>query len=449
MTTPCYPSDRSVYRGTPLSFSPTATARSKGDRVTLTEFTSGRSVPGVRRPDPILMGHLAVFAVGVTSGLHLMQYAVTGLSMVCLLLVPGYLLMTHRGVDLEPVVLGVVGWISFIISALVNQVNLLWPNYLGAAAFSLYLVGLNVLTGRSVDLISWVLGGIGLGSVIFFVLHGIELTRIGGFLFLWKYGVAPPATIVLLVAMVAARVKLRVQAIVLLVLGLSSLVLNFRSHALVCLLTAAALWTHAVFGDRVKRGWQFAGVIAFGLVFGNVMPGLARAGVFGPALKAKTLEQDTAHLPILLAGRTEPPMSITAIMEHPLLGWGSALRLTPDFYARAEHLALRWGYEANFPFEGYWRLPPNNYSFHSILLGSWAEGGVLAALLPAWLMVACLGLVWNFTRYGKWAPLVMALGLQTFWDLLYNPWMYNAPAVYACVALLFCARHFRGSPTST
>ena len=37
-------------------------------------------------------------------------------------------------------------------------------------------------------------------------------------------------------------------------------------------------------------------------------------------------------------------------------------------------MALRWGYEPSFPFEGYWRLPPNDFSFHSILLGSWAEG---------------------------------------------------------------------------
>lgn len=417
--------------------------------MTLSGMTSARRSPEVRRVDPVLTGHLAVFAIGATSGLHLMQYAVTGLSLVCLLLVPGYLLMTHRGVDVLPVLLGVVGWISFIISALVNQVSLVWPNSLGPGAFSLYLIGLTVLTGRSLDLIGWVLGGIGLGSVIFFVAHGIELTQIGGFLFLWKYGVAPPATLVLLVVMIAAKVKLRVQALVLIGLGLSSLVLNFRSHALVCLLAGAALGTQAVFGQRIKRGWQFAGVLLFGVVFGNLMPSLARAGIFGPALKAKTLEQDTAQLPILLAGRTEPPMSITAIMEHPLLGWGSALRLTPDFYARAEHLALRWGYSPNFPFEGYWRLPPNNYSFHSILLGSWAEGGLLAALLPAWLVLACLGLVWNYTRYGKWAPLVITLGLQTLWDLIYNPWMYNAPAVYACVALLFCARHFRGRPAST
>lgn len=407
------------------------------------------SIPAVRWRDPVLRGHLAVFAIGATSGMHVMQYALTGLSFVCLLLVPGYLLMRHRGVDLLPLLLGVLGWISFIISALVNQVSLLWPNALGPAAFSLYLIGLTVLTGRSVDQIAYVMGGLGLGTVAYFATRGIELTQTGNFLDVWKYGVAPGFTILLLFSLIVAKVRPSRIAGFLLLLGLASLGLNYRSHALVCLLAAATLLTRAYFGDRVSKGWQFIGVLTFGLIFGNVMPALARTGMFGSALKIKTLEQDTAHLPILLAGRTEPPMSITAIMEHPLLGWGSALRLTPDFYARAEHLALRWGYEPSFEFVGYWRLPPNDYSFHSIILGSWAEGGLLAALLPLWLLFACIAMVWNFSRYGIWAPMVLTVSLQTIWDLQFAPWMYNSPAVYACLALLFCAKHFRGLPESS
>ena len=123
------------------------------------------------------------------------------------------------------------------------------------------------------------------------------------------------------------------------------------------------------------------------------MPIAARAGLFGPALQHKKIEQESTNLPLLLAGRTEPPLSITAIMDRPLLGWGSAVNLTPDVYTQAEHLAVRMGYAPTFPFDGYWRLwsPPSEYSFHSILLGSWAEGGVLAVLLPAWLLVACVG----------------------------------------------------------
>ncbi|MBV8348005.1 MAG: hypothetical protein JOZ49_10865, partial [Mycolicibacterium sp.] len=194
-------------------------------------------------------------------------------------------------------------------------------------------------------------------------------------------------------------------------------------------------------------GWQFAGIIVFGLLFAYVMPIAARAGLFGATLQRKTIEQEATNLPMLLAGRTELPMTVTAIMERPLLGWGSAMKLTPELYTQAEHLAVRMGFAPTFPFELYWRLPPSEYSaLHSILLGSWAEGGVLAVLLPAWLLVACVGVVWNNIRFGPWAPLVVTVGLQGIWDLLYAPWTYNMPAEYACIALLYCTVHFRGRP---
>jgi O-antigen ligase len=190
-----------------------------------------------------------------------------------------------------------------------------------------------------------------------------------------------------------------------------------------------------------------AWVIAFGLLFSYVMPIAAHAGLFGPALQAKQIEQETTHLPILLAGRTEPPMTITAIMERPLLGWGSALKMTPEFYARAEHFAIRMGYPPTFPFERYWRLPPTaDSAMHSLLLGSWAEGGLLAVLLPAFLLMACIGVVWSYPRFGIWAPLAIMVALQGIWDLLYAPWAYNMLAEYACIALLYGAVHFRAQP---
>jgi len=91
-------------------------------------------------------------------------------------------------------------------------------------------------------------------------------------------------------------------------------------------------------------------------------------------------------------------------------------------------------------------LPPNEYSFHSILLGSWAEGGVLAVLLPMWLLVTCIAVVWNQSRFGVWAPIALTVALQGIWDLLYAPWTYNMVAEYACIALLYGAVHFRVQP---
>jgi O-antigen ligase len=243
-----------------------------------------------------------------------------------------------------------------------------------------------------------------------------------------------------------ARAPVPVLAAALAALGLASLGLNYRAHALVCVLACAILLINYFLGSRIRRGWQFAGLIVVGVVFAYVMPTAARAGLFGSALQHKTVDQDTYHVPMLLAGRTEPPMSITAILERPLLGWGSAMNMTPDAYTHAQHLAMRLGFSPNFPFDVLWGLPPSNYSaMHSILLGSWAEGGVLAVLLPAYLLVACLGIVWNFTRLRRWAPLGVTVALQGIWDILYGPWLYNMIPTFVCIALLFSAIHFRGT----
>lgn len=409
-----------------------------------TRFTPRRIPAQMQRSRGLYLGGAAVFLGGALSGLQVASFIATGLSVVCFLLAPAFLTMRHRGVDVLPLVFALLGAVSFLASCLVNDVSVLWPNALAHAAFALYLIGLTVITGRAVDLIATILAGVAVGTVIFFLTKGIELTHTGNFLDLWKYGIAHAVTLLVVLGLTKARASLLVHAIVLAVLGLASLGLNFRSHALVCLIASATLFSRRYLAARISRAWQFVGIIGLGLAFSYVMPIAARAGLFGPALQRKTFEQDTTHLPILLAGRTELPETLTAIAERPLLGWGSALKLPPDVYAQAEHLAVRMGYAPTFPFEIYWRLPANDYSaMHSILLGSWGEGGVLAALLPLWLLFACLAIVWNNARFGIWAPLALVVALQGIWDLLYAPWTYNMVAEYACIALLFCAVHFR------
>ncbi len=421
--------------------------------MTGTTFAGGAGTAFLRdhlhdRPDDARrLGWVALAIIGATSGLQLANYTLTGLSILCLLLAPAYFFMEHRGAELLPLALALLGSVSFVASCVINHVSLLWPNALASTAFALYFLGLTVLAEGSIDRIAMLLTGIGVGTVLFFAGKGIELTHTGNLLDVWKYGIAHSITIVFVVVMTLSRAPVLLQSAALAALGLGSLGLNYRSHALVCLVAAAILFTQRVFGQRIGRGWQFIGIVGFGLAFSVILPVLGRSGLFGQALQEKTLEQEatnTTDLPLLLAGRTEPPMSITAIVERPFLGWGSAVNLTPDVYTRAEHLAVRIGYAPTFPFDGYWRLPADDYSaMHSILLGSWAEGGLLSALLPAWLIVACVAIIWNNYRFDRWASLALIVGLQGIWDILYAPWTYNMVPECACIALLFGATHFR------
>jgi hypothetical protein len=399
-----------------------------------------------RQARSVVLGHIAIFAIAATSCVQIANVTVTVLSAICLLIVPGWLLLRHRGVELVPLVLAALGWISFLASCVLNDTSVLWPNVVAPASFGLYLMGLSVLTEGAVGAVVAALAGLSVGTVVFFAARGIELTRTGSFPDLWKYGIASAVTILIIVGLTMARLPAPVLPAALGALGLASLGLNYRAHALVCILASATLFISMVLGSRVRRGWQFVGIIVVGLIFSYVMPIAARAGLFGAALQRKTIQQDATHVPLLLAGRTEPPMTITAILERPLLGWGSALNMTPDMYTHAQHLAISMGFDPTFPFDMAWILPASNYSAtHSILLGSWAEGGVLAVLLPAFLLVACLGIVWNFRRLHRWAPLGLTIALQGIWDLMYGPWQYNMIPTFACIVLLFSAIHFRES----
>ena len=58
----------------------------------------------------------------------------------------------------------------------VNDTSVPWPNAVAPAAFGLYLMGLRVLTGRAVDAIVAMLAGLAVGTVVFFLTQGIELT---------------------------------------------------------------------------------------------------------------------------------------------------------------------------------------------------------------------------------------------------------------------------------
>lgn len=401
----------------------------------------GAGVPRASTPRAISVGAQAMLLpVGALSSFQIANFTVTVLSVVCLLLIPGFLLMYHRGIELLPLALAALGWLSFLASCQINDVSVLWPNAVAPAAFSLYLIGFTVLTGRAVEPIMTLLAGISVGTICYFVFDGIELTQTSRFADLWKYGIAHAATIVVLYVQIKARLPVWVPALTLAVLGMASLALNFRSHALVCILAAATLFTQMILNRRVGRGWQFTVIALLGAVFAYVMPAAAKVGLFGSALQQKTIEQDATGLPLIMAGRTEPPMSLSAIIERPILGWGSAQNLTAELYTDAQHLAVWMGYAPTFPFDLYWRLPVSDYSgMHSIILGSWAEGGVLAALLPLFLLVACLVLVWNNHYLGLWAPVALVLALQGIWDLLYAPWTYNMIAEYVCIALLFGA----------
>lgn len=384
-----------------------------------------------------------LFMLGATSALPLMNFTVTGFSVVCVAIGLAYFLPGTRSRNDTPLVLAAVGTVAYLASAWVNDTSYFSPDVFAFASFALYFCGITVLA-RDVERIATVLLGIAFGSVFFYVVIGTFLTADGGVVDLWKYGVAPAATITVLYFLATCRIGTSAVVVALLALGALSLVLNFRSHAVICCAVALLLVLSKYRRGALSLTTRVVTLGVFAVGFTWALEFAARGGLLGGSLREKVLMQSNGSVPMLLAGRTEPPLSLTAIVQQPLLGWGNADNISRAAYVDAQHVAMSLGFERSFPFEYAWKLSDGSISLHSVLLGSWAEAGVFAALLPIWLLWACYRLIFVADSAGPWTPLMMYLGMQTIWDLIFSPWSYNLPAVFACLACCCVAVHSNG-----
>nr|WP_254925662.1 MULTISPECIES: hypothetical protein [unclassified Rhodococcus (in: high G+C Gram-positive bacteria)] len=405
------------------------------------------------RPELLLPERLWLFLLGATSALPLMNFTATAFSLVCISVSGAYFLPGSRRHNFTPMLLAVVGTAAYLMSALANDTSVFSPTVLAFAAFGLYVCGITVLA-RDLTRILTVALGLVSGSAAFYLIFGTYLTASGSVDDIWKYGIAPAVTVFALYLAAMLRMRAVACSVLLLVLALVSLMLNFRSHALVCCAVVLLLVMAKYRRGALSIVPRLCTVVVFGVTFSWALEYAAREGFLGQSLREKVLSQSDGSVPMILAGRTEPVLSITSIIDRPLLGWGQANNIAPETYAHAQQVALGLGFDRSFPFQYVWKFPDGSLSLHSIVLGSWAEAGILALLLPLWLLWACYRLIFVSEAAGLWMPLLMYLGVQGVWDLLYSPWSYNLPAMFAviacsCIALQGKGRHRAGSGSST
>lgn len=394
--------------------------------------------------------NILLVAAGATSVIPVMTYAATGFSFVCLVAVVLYFQRLGDRRLWLPLGAASLGSIAYVTSALVNGTSLLAPGVPSFPACGLYFCGI-VLLARSIRETVSILAGAALGTIAFYLVFGTALTESELFANLWKYGWAPSVTVLILVCLTRGdKARPWWGCAALLAMTVVSVGLNFRSHSLLCLVAAVFVAT-----DRIRvRATPVTAKIITGLVLavaGSVALRLAAgAGWLGASLTEKIESQAGDHVPTILAGRSESPLSLTAIAAKPVLGWGSADNISPEVFERAYQLALKIGFDSSYPFEYAWRLPGGAVSLHSILLGSTAEAGFLGALLPLYLIGVCVVLIRLAPANPVWATLLTYLGVQGIWDLLFSPWSYNLPVVYAAetalaVAILVARNHGRAA----
>ena len=385
---------------------------------------------------------VVLIALGATTAIQIQGFTLTMLAPMCLLLAPALLLTRLTLGQWLPLVLALTGFAAFCISAQINHLSLVDQRVQQWAAFAVYFAGFLVLAGRDLLRIFAIYCGIAIGAAAYSVFHvGASADTYDSTAELWKYGFGQWIILILLFCLVLMKVPVPLQALALLLVAAYSLSADYRSLATNCALVTVIALVGWVAGNRVPRWVQAALVALSGTAMYAIVPRLAADGLLGDAIARKTETQLAEGVPLILAGRTESPLSMSAILERPWFGWASANNISAEAFDRAKSLAIALGFDPAVPIESGWYFANGDVSLHSVLLGAWAEGGLFAALLPLGLMSAALAMIWNAPRYGRWCVLVIAVSLQAVWDLLFSPWSYGSLSGFAMLAVVFAARH--------
>lgn len=367
---------------------------------------------------------LLFVAIATLASVKAGDYTWTALSLVLAVTIPAALLVKVPSRVALFASLGLAGFGGYLLAHEINQgqfaVNFAMP----FLSFVVYAVGLAVLSTYWSTAPIVMLAGGSAGVIVNLLVFGTQYDN-NSFAFLWKYGGGVAFTFILLSVLSSRRGRRAdLWACVLLVLiSALSLSLGFRSHAVICLLTV--FFAILVARGRTRSWLAKVAMGAVGVIaVVAIVPLVAASGVLG-AVAVDKFESQAEGVPALLAGRTEPPLSIAAIAASPIVGWGSANNIPPSVFDDAVGLATKLGLSSPSEYMKYWVREGGQVSLHSIALGSWAEGGILAALLPAALIVAAVQAAIGANQYGRLRVLTLYLALQCMWDLLFSPWGYT------------------------
>ena len=388
---------------------------------------SGSVAASAPRLNPAL-----VIGIGIATAVRLPHtYAmVTAGTFAALLVLPFMLTRTFEGRLLRIAATGVLSCGALVAAARFNNVGVDRQAALAFLCLALMSIVVCVAASGRIDRIVSMVCGVEIGTILFNTFDGYTNTH-GSFANLWKYGgVAAAVTVLALGAVNLRRERLWQPIVVLAALSVLTLFLNFRSHSIVCLATICLLLAKRdkVVHGRVRgRTWLVGALVLIALAY---LPTAFLHGDFGRAVQLKTQQQVQGGGPALLAGRDEPPLSISAIVERPLEGWGDANHISGETIDRASSLAGHLGMHNYKTYLPLWIRPDGTVSLHSVALSAWAEGGLLAAVCPLLMIALVFRLAFMYS--GRWSALVTFLALQALWDLIFSPWGYNQPAILAC-----------------
>ena len=400
-------------------------------------FRSARSTGGV-----LTAGEVAAFFLGVTTWLEIQLFGriylgELGLAVCAVALPVLWGRVRRRGVTGRRVLawyiaLFVIYFVGLILTDLYRGSS--FSDYARGWARALFLftntIGLLVIGyDRPRQLLAWIAGQAISGLIVV----GIGYAQYG--MIFWKFGLAVPVTVGLLLLTDSRRTAWAIS--VLLGLGTINLLLDYRSLALFC--CAASVLVYLKNRRTQLRGIRLGfRAVVFALVVGGGLVALYSSGlVFRTvSLEGKSLGERRRDSNIeRLAGFV---IGVQAIRESPVVGYGS--------WARSSNLFVNWvllqqdlgssmGAEGKVLSREEAGLG-DSIPTHSQLLQAWVEAGIPGLIFFLFLLVAVIRLLRAVIRRPtpeRSAALVALWGVWVLWAILLSPFggfarLYNAIA---------------------
>ena len=244
----------------------------------------------------------------------------------------------------------------------------------------------------------------------------------------WKFGVGPSLTLLVILGAVWVtynRSRHRFIPIFLVgFIGLFNIYMGFRSLGGICLLTSVYLIAQSRMQyNRVNTiKIRLRTIVLLGLVLGLgaflTIEGYEQAalsGLLGNVAKAK-YEAEAGAYGLLLGGRTQILVSAQAVIDSPIIGYGSWAK-NWGYAEEINTLRKKFGYAS----QGVSKL--GLIPTHSHLMGGWVDAGILGAVFWFWVLflpvrvLACLHRAKSYL-----VPLIVFLALLLIWNVLFSPY---------------------------
>ncbi len=245
------------------------------------------------------------------------------------------------------------------------------------------------------------------------------------FLTEWKFGYGPAITmlVALFIGLLRSERVNKICGIVLVVLGLVHLQANARSLGGITLLIGILSILATYFKENLRNSGFFS--IKFLLPIVVALIGIyqvytigASSGWLGEKSRHKYEKQTAGGRNILSGGRMEYTIAIPAILDAPVLGYGSWAR-HPEYVKKYIYIN---GIDPN-TYDAEYLMELGTIPTHSHILGSWAEAGVAGGIF--WILVLWLALrtFYRMLEHDRLPFRAFLLFMLVFfiWDILFSP----------------------------